>query len=60
MLCSSLNSTYFQCIAGPRGSPGTGKVAFIVDNSITLSEENFQYSEDPLVFSVRNSEIIRR
>ena len=60
MLCSSLNSTYLQCIAGSRGRPGTGKIAFIVDNGETLSEEYFQYSDDPQMFSVINSEIIRR
>jgi len=60
MLCSSLNSTYLQCIAGSRERPGFGQVAFIVDNGITFSEEDFQYSDDPQVFSVRNSEIIRR
>ena len=49
-----------QCIAGARLRRGTGQVAFILDNAIALSEEDFTYTDDPQVFSLVNDQIIER
>ena len=55
-----INSTNLQCIAGIRSRRGIGPVVVLIDNSITESIENFEYVDDPEVFSLKNSEIIRR
>ncbi|XP_065900650.1 plexin-A2-like isoform X2 [Dysidea avara] len=52
------SSTFVQCIAGARLRRGTGQVAFILDNAIALSEEDFTYTDDPQVFSLVNDQII--
>ena len=55
-----LNSTFVQCVAGSRERHGTGPVVFTIDNSITESEDDFTYTRDPQVFSLRDNEIIKR
>ena len=49
-----------QCVAGNRPIRGTGPVIFAIDNSVTQSEDDFTYTNDPQVFSVRPNNIIER
>jgi len=49
-----------QCVAGNRPRRGTGPVVFFIDNSVTQSEGDFTYTDDPQVFSVRPNKIIER
>ena len=37
-----------------------GPVVFTIDNSVTESEGDFIYTDDPQVFSLRNNEVIMR
>ena len=57
---STLNNTFIQCIAGSRGQRGIGPVVFTIDNSVTESEGDFSYVDDPQVFSLRNNQVIKR
>ena len=56
----TLSSTSVQCVAGSRQQPGDGPVMFIIDNSITESEDDFTYTYDPQVLSLRNNQVIKR
>ena len=56
----TLSSTFVQCVAGNRSRRGTGSVIFFIDNSVTESEDDFTYTDDPQVFSVRPNKIIER
>ena len=55
-----LNSTFVQCIAGPRERCATGPVAFSIDNGAVESEGDLIYTDDPQVFSLRNNKMIER
>ena len=55
-----LNSTFVQCHAGSRPRRGTGPVAFLIDNAVVESEEDFTYTDDPEVMSLTPNDIIRR
>ena len=54
------NSTFVQCVAGFRQRRGTGPVVFSIDNSVTESEDDFTYTDDPQVFSLTPNDVIRR
>ena len=56
----TLNSTFVQCIAGSKDRRGIGPVVFIIDNSVTESEDDFSYVDDPEVFSLRNNQVVMR
>ena len=60
LIYRTLNSTFVQCVAGSRQSRGAGLVVFSIDNSVTESEGDFTYTDDPQVFSLRNNEVIKR
>jgi len=56
----TLNSTFIQCIAGQRSQHGIGPVVFIIDNSVTKSDNDFTYTNDPQLFALRNNKVIKR
>ena len=55
-----INSTFVQCIAGSRERRSIGPVVFMIDNSITESEMDFTYTNDPRVLTLRNNIMIKR
>ena len=55
-----LNSTFVQCIAGPRETRASGPVTFSIDNGFAESEGDLVYTDDPQVFSLRNNKMIER
>ena len=56
----TLNNTFVQCVAGSRPRRSTGVLVFSIDNSVTESEGDFTYTDDPQVFSLRDNEVIMR
>ena len=56
----TLNNTFVQCVAGSRPRRGTGAVVFSIDNSVTESEVDFTFTDDPQVFSLTPNNVIRR
>ena len=56
----TLNGTFVQCVAGVRPGRGSGPVSIFIDNSVSESDADFTYIEDPRVFSVSPMNIIRR
>ena len=55
-----LNSTFVQCIAGSTERRNIGPVVFSIDNSVTESEIDFAYTNDPRVLTFRNNKVIKR
>ena len=60
IFCRTLNSTFVQCIAGARERRSIGPVVFSIDNSVTESEIDFTYTNDPQVLTLRNNKVIKR
>ena len=56
----TLNSTFVQCVAGPRPMSGSGKVVFRIDNGEALSDDDFEYSDDPEVSFLVTRSVIKR
>ena len=55
-----MNNTFVQCVAGSRPRRGTGVVVFSIDNSVTESEVDFTFTDDPQVISLTPNNVIRR
>ncbi|XP_065902814.1 plexin-B-like isoform X2 [Dysidea avara] len=59
VIVRTLNSTFVQCVAGPRPMSGSGKVVFRIDNGEALSDDDFEYSDDPEVSFLVTRSIIK-
>ena len=56
----SISHDSLQCVAGERRRRSSGPVVLRIDNAVIMSEDDFEYVDNPQVFSLRNNEVIKR
>ncbi|XP_065900625.1 plexin-B-like isoform X3 [Dysidea avara] len=55
----SISHDSLQCVAGERRRRSAGPVVLRIDDTEIMSEDNFEYVDNPQVFSLRNNEVIK-